>query len=62
MSIIGASVAELLTRMEQRDLSSVEVTRAYLDQIERYDANIQAFLLGEIHAFNQRELKRLVEN
>src|SRR5215471_10993110 len=44
MSIIGATSGELLKRLERGDLSSVEVTTAYLDAITKDDSKIHAFL------------------
>lgn len=45
MSILGATTNELRTRLERGDLTSVDVTTAYLDQIAAHDAQVQAFLL-----------------
>ena len=44
MSIIGASATELLQRLDRGDISSVEITRAYLGWIARHDGQVQAFL------------------
>ncbi|HLJ12455.1 MAG TPA: amidase, partial [Planctomycetaceae bacterium] len=44
MSVIGASSGELLKRIERGDLTSVEVTQAFLDSIEACDSKINAFL------------------
>ena len=45
MSWTARSAAELLHDLESRKISSVELTRAYLDQIQQHDAKIKAFLL-----------------
>src|SRR6476646_12203738 len=45
MSLTSRSAADLLRELESRKVSSVELTRAYLDQIEKHDAKIKAFLL-----------------
>jgi aspartyl-tRNA(Asn)/glutamyl-tRNA(Gln) amidotransferase subunit A len=44
MSIIGASVSQLLSAMAARELSAVAVTRACLEQITTHDGTIGAFL------------------
>jgi aspartyl-tRNA(Asn)/glutamyl-tRNA(Gln) amidotransferase subunit A len=44
MSIIGATAAELLLRLERGDVSSVEVTTACLDAIAARDAQVKAYL------------------
>lgn len=38
------TLAELLGRLNSRDITSVEVTQAYLDAIEKHDPTIHAFL------------------
>src|SRR4051794_19340533 len=45
MSVTDRTAAELLSALQARRVSSVELTRAYLDQIQKYDAKIKAFLL-----------------
>src|SRR5215510_12815788 len=45
MTLITRSAADLLRDLESRKLSSVELTRAYLDQIQKHDSKIKAFLL-----------------
>src|SRR3954462_4854920 len=45
MSLTARSTVELLHDLESRKLSSVELTRAYLDQIQKHDAKVKAFLL-----------------
>src|SRR2546423_2233961 len=47
MSLIARSAAELLRDLTSRKLSSLELTRAYLDQIQKCDTKIKAFLLVE---------------
>jgi aspartyl-tRNA(Asn)/glutamyl-tRNA(Gln) amidotransferase subunit A len=44
MSILGATAGELLARLERGDLSSVEITTAYLDAIAAADEQVGAFL------------------
>lgn len=44
MSIIGATAAELLLRLERGDVSSAEVTTACLDAIVARDPQVQAYL------------------
>jgi aspartyl-tRNA(Asn)/glutamyl-tRNA(Gln) amidotransferase subunit A len=45
MSIIDRSAVELLQDLETRKISSIELTRAYLDQIQKHDDKVKAFLL-----------------
>src|SRR5690348_5484376 len=45
MSLIDRSAVELLQDLESRKVSSVELTRAYLDQIQKHDDKVKAFLL-----------------
>jgi len=45
MSWVDASAAQLRQDLEAGRVSSVELTRAFLDQIERHDSNVGAFLL-----------------
>jgi aspartyl-tRNA(Asn)/glutamyl-tRNA(Gln) amidotransferase subunit A len=44
MSILQSTATELLAEMDAGRVSSVEVTQAYLDQIERHDKSVRAFL------------------
>ena len=44
MSIIGATSDELIKRMDRGDVSSVEITTAYLDEIAARDSQVKAFL------------------
>ncbi|MDB5340810.1 MAG: gatA [Planctomycetaceae bacterium] len=44
MSIIGATTGELLSRLERGELTSVELTTAYLDRIAQQDDRVSAFL------------------
>jgi aspartyl-tRNA(Asn)/glutamyl-tRNA(Gln) amidotransferase subunit A len=44
MDLLQRSACELLGDLEGRRVSSVELTTAYLDQIERHDGTIRAFL------------------
>src|SRR6478735_3071940 len=45
MSLIDRSATELVCDLESRKLSSVELTQAYLGQIQKHDGTIKAFLL-----------------
>src|ERR1051325_6248343 len=44
MEIIHATATELLALLESGQATSREITRAFLDQIERRDPAVQAFL------------------
>ncbi len=44
MSLIAATAVESLARLESGEISSVDITRAYLDQIKAHDGRIGAFL------------------
>src|SRR5262245_59551487 len=44
MELTHSTAHELLDRLERRDVSAEEVTRAFLKQIERCDERVQAFL------------------
>lgn len=44
MSIIGATTGELSGRLERGELTSVELTTAYLDRISAWDDRVAAFL------------------
>jgi aspartyl-tRNA(Asn)/glutamyl-tRNA(Gln) amidotransferase subunit A len=44
MSLFHATAAELLARLGKGEVSSVELTRAYLEQIDRLDTQLGAFL------------------
>jgi aspartyl-tRNA(Asn)/glutamyl-tRNA(Gln) amidotransferase subunit A len=44
MSIIGATAGELLSWLDQGELTSVEITTAYLNRIEQFDSKVGAFL------------------
>jgi aspartyl-tRNA(Asn)/glutamyl-tRNA(Gln) amidotransferase subunit A len=45
MSLTDLSASELIRDLHVRKLSSVELTRAYLDQIQQHDGKVKAFLL-----------------
>src|SRR5207253_5224932 len=45
MSLMDRSAVDLLGDLEARKVSSAELTRAYLDQIQLHDSTIKAFLL-----------------
>ncbi|HVX61955.1 MAG TPA: Asp-tRNA(Asn)/Glu-tRNA(Gln) amidotransferase subunit GatA [Pirellulales bacterium] len=44
MSLIASSAVELVARLAAGEISSVEVTQAYLDQIKTHDGRVGAFL------------------
>jgi aspartyl-tRNA(Asn)/glutamyl-tRNA(Gln) amidotransferase subunit A len=65
MSIIESTATELLAELEAGRLTSVAVTTAYLDQIERHDAKVGAFLrhdragaLAQAAAIDERRSKK----
>ena len=45
MSVIEATAGESLDRLQRGEISSVELTTAYLDRIAAVDSRVQAFLL-----------------
>src|SRR4051794_8849992 len=47
MSLLSQRAVELLRLLESGELTSVELTRAYLDQIERHDREVKAFIRVE---------------
>lgn len=57
MSILEHSATQLLDLLDRGELTSVEITRAYLDQIERRDGQVRAFLrVTRDDALRQAEL------
>jgi len=44
MSLLRQSAAELLRRLNQGEVTSVELTEAYLGQIKKHDSQVKAFL------------------
>ena len=42
--MIHETAASLLTQLQDGSATSVDVTQAYLDQIEKHDAQVGAFL------------------
>ena len=44
MSLIDLTAAELLSELNAGRVASAEVTRAFLDQIDRVDGQVRAFL------------------
>ncbi len=44
MSLVRRSATELLAQLNSGEVTSVELTQAYLDQIERHDGDVKAFL------------------
>lgn len=54
MSIIGATTGDLLSRLERGELTSVEITTAYLNRIDQHDSRVGAFLsVDHNHALQQ---------
>lgn len=47
MSLLSQRAVDLLRLLENGELTSVELTRAYLDQIERHDRDVRAFIRVE---------------
>src|SRR3954449_2082189 len=45
MSLTACPAIELLQNLESRKVSSAELTRSYLDQIQKHDGAVKAFLL-----------------
>ena len=54
MSLIHLSAADLIAQLNAGQVTSVEVTQAFLDQIERVDKNINAFLRVDPEAALER--------
>jgi aspartyl-tRNA(Asn)/glutamyl-tRNA(Gln) amidotransferase subunit A len=50
MSLLDSTATELLARLNSGELTSVEVTKSYLDQIQRFDAKVGAFLRVDAEA------------
>jgi len=44
MTLLRQTATELLRRLHAGDVSSVQLTQAYLEQIERHDSQVKAFL------------------
>ncbi len=44
MSLLDASATQLLQQLAAAEITAVEVTQAYLDQITRHDATVRSFL------------------
>ena len=44
MTLLTSTAVDILARLQSGEITSVELTRAYLDQIQRYDGQVQAFL------------------
>src|SRR6478752_6680362 len=47
MSLLSQRAVDLLRLLENGELTSVELTRAYLDQIQRHDRDVKAFIRVE---------------
>ncbi|KKL09171.1 hypothetical protein LCGC14_2568520, partial [marine sediment metagenome] len=50
MALIDQTATDLLSKLESGEITSVEVTRAFLDRIEQYDDRIKAFLRVDAEA------------
>lgn len=50
MSLLDSTATELLARLNSGEVTSVQVTKAYLDQIQRFDAKVGAFLRVDAEA------------
>ncbi len=57
MSLIDLTAAELLRRLKSGEVTSVEVTRAFLDRIQAVDDRVQAYLAVD----GQRAMERAEE-
>src|SRR5690606_13459478 len=44
MSLLNQTATQLLARLEAREITAVELTTAFLNQIQSHDARVQAFL------------------
>jgi aspartyl-tRNA(Asn)/glutamyl-tRNA(Gln) amidotransferase subunit A len=56
MSLVDSTATELLARLTAGELTSVEVTRAYLDRIGRFDSQVKAYLRVDAEAALARVL------
>jgi len=54
MSLIHLTATEQLSLLNSGTLTAAELTRAYLDQIERYDSQVQSFLTVDSDAALER--------
>jgi aspartyl-tRNA(Asn)/glutamyl-tRNA(Gln) amidotransferase subunit A len=57
MSLLRHSATQLLAKLDSREISSVSLTEAHLDQIERHDSRVRAFLRVD----RQRALERAAD-
>ena len=64
MSLVDRTAAELLADLNARRVSSVEVTKAFIEQIEKLDGKVKAFLrydgdaaLAQAKAIDERRAK-----
>ena len=64
MSLTDRTAAELLADLNARRVSSSEVTQAYIEQIEKFDGKVKAFLrydgeaaLAQARAIDERRAK-----
>lgn len=44
MSLIDSSATELMQLLQSGEVSAVESTQAFLDQIQQYDSQVRSFL------------------
>ena len=54
--ILEMSINELRSALDKKEFSSVDVTKAYLNQIEKVDSVIGAYLYINKEAIKQAEL------
>jgi aspartyl-tRNA(Asn)/glutamyl-tRNA(Gln) amidotransferase subunit A len=57
MSLLRQSATDLLAKLNAGELTSVELTQAYLDQIKKHDGQVKAFL----HVDHAKALERAAE-
>ncbi|HWL08290.1 MAG TPA: Asp-tRNA(Asn)/Glu-tRNA(Gln) amidotransferase subunit GatA [Planctomicrobium sp.] len=62
MSLTGKTATELLQLQQQGDVTAVELTQAYLDRVQKYDSQVQAYLgvdtAGALQAADEVDRKR----
>lgn len=56
MEIVKLTIEELSEKLERKELTSVEITKAYLYQIKKTDGEIHAFLAMNKNALKEAEL------
>ena len=63
MDISRLKARELKEKLMARDLSSVEIVKAYLDRIEKMDGDINAFISLNDHAIKDAQtLDKRIKN